>query len=188
MLRSALLACLSPLIVSASTPDFRAIISPSLAVVKIECGDWMGSGFRIDQHTIVSVNHVVKNHECSIGGWPVRITHSAAHQDFAIIEGNAGPALPVDCGGFVAGRKYLAIGFARDVDPPTTIELTGTGAMDNGEAVLSGMLAVIPGMSGGAIISADTHKVVGTVNSENFEAGLSWSVPLKGTVVCGGTA
>jgi hypothetical protein len=46
------------------------------------------------------------------------------------------------------------------------------------------MIPVIPGMSGGPIVDAETGRVVGTVNKENFEAGLSWSVQLKDTPIC----
>lgn len=179
----ALLLAAIPL-TSATPPDLIAVVNPQLALVKIECDGWMGTGFRIDDKTIVSVNHVVKKGNCSINAWPIHITHSAPNLDFAILQGNAGPALPVDCGGFVAGRKYLAIGYARDVEPATTVELTATGLTDKGEAVLTGMFVVIPGQSGGPIIDKITHRVVGTVNSENFENGLSWSVPLSATKVC----
>ena len=180
------LACASFPLVSA-TPDTSVIVNPELAVVKIDCGRWMGSGFRIDDHTIVSVNHVVKSGKCSIDGTPIRILYSAKKQDFATLQGNEGPSLPVDCGGFVKGRKYIAIGYARDADTQTETELVAAGTTGtDGQARLDGMYTVIPGQSGGPVVDALTHRPVGTVNAYNYEAGASWSVALKDTPICGG--
>ena len=103
-----------------------------------------------------------------------------------MLGGDDGPFLKVDCGGFVRGRKYVAIGYARGIDTPTLVEMVGTGASQDGQAILAGMLTVIPGQSGGPIIDEETGKVVGLVNAENFEEGLSFSVQLKDTPICKG--
>jgi hypothetical protein len=101
-----------------------------------------------------------------------------------MIDGDAGKYLKIDCGGFVKGRQYVAVGYARGLSSLTAIELEATGETFDGYSVLVGMLTVIPGMSGGAVLDEETGKVVGTVNVYNFEQGWSGSVPLSETPVC----
>jgi hypothetical protein len=164
------------------------IVDPA-AIVQVWCfakdAIYAGSAFRVGNGLLLSVNHVTSSGQCLIDGKAIDIKYKAPKADFSMLKGSEGPFLKVDCGGFVKGRKYLAIGYGRGRNEISVIELAGTGQYDdNGEAVLSGLLAVIPGMSGGPIISEDTGEVVGTVNAENFEEGLSWSVEIKQTPVC----
>jgi hypothetical protein len=70
------------------------------------------------------------------------------------------------------------------LDRLTTVELEGTGETTNGYAILKGISVVIPGMSGGSIIDAETGKVVGTINAFDMVNGLSYSVPLSNTPIC----
>lgn len=166
------------------------VIQPQ-AIVQVICFSpndiSAGTAFRVGPTGLMlSVNHVTSSGQCYIAGKPINIAYKSPNSDFSELLGDDGPYLSIDCGGFVKDRKYLAIGFARAVTPATTVELIATGKSDDGEALLYGMVPVIPGMSGGAILDEETGKVVGVVNAENFEEGLSWSVPLSSTPVCKG--
>jgi hypothetical protein len=166
------------------------IVDPA-AIVQVWCfakdAIYAGSAFRVGNGLLLSVNHVTSSGQCLIDGKAIDIKYKAPKADFSMLKGGEGPFLKVDCGGFVKGRKYLAVGFARGLDHLTIVELAGTGQIDpdNNEAVLMGVFAVVPGMSGGAILDEETGEVVGTINAENFEEGLSWSVPLSDTPLCG---
>lgn len=165
-----------------------SVIQPD-AIVQVICpetGGWSaGTAFRVGPSGIIlSVNHVTKPGTCQINGKPIKVSYASPDSDFSMIDGDSGDYLKVDCGGFVKGRTYLAVGYARGAPFLTTVELQATGQSADGFAILTGMLTVIPGMSGGAIISADTGKVVGMVNVYNFEEGWSGSVELKGTPIC----
>lgn len=169
-------------------------VIPSQAIVQVVClapdknpmftDISSGTAFRIGK-LFLSVRHVTNAPgKCSIGKNPLKIVYSTPEADFAMLDADKGPFLQIDCGGFVEGRKYMAYGFGRGQSELTPIELTATGVNERGMSRLYGMFSVIPGMSGGPIVSEDTGKVVGTVNAENFEAGFSWSVPLSSTPVC----
>lgn len=193
-MKAAFLALASLLVPS---PVVRANVSPMVviqpdSIVEVICFSpkyvSAGTAFRVGPRFFLSVNHVTSSGACYIAGKPINLAYKSAATDFSELTGDDGPYLPIDCSGFVKGKKYLAVGFARGISPATVIEITGTGEhdSDNGEALLYGMVPVIPGMSGGAVISEDTGRVVGVVNAENFEAGLSWSLELKNTPVCKG--
>lgn len=187
-----MLLALALLIASPVAPALPLVIIQPEAIVQVVCFSpkdvSAGTAFRVGPTgLLLSVNHVTSAGQCFIDGKPINLAYTSPNADFSELLGDDGPYLGIDCGGFVKGRKYLAIGFARGESPATTIELTGTGKYDGGEALLSGMVPVIPGMSGGAILSEDTGRVVGMVNAENFEEGLSWSVELKNTPVCKGS-
>jgi hypothetical protein len=165
------------------------VISPE-AIVQVICfspGEISsGTAFRVDGAGLgLSVNHVTSGGgSCYIAGKPLNLAYKSPSADFSEITLDDGPFLSIDCGGFVKGKKYLALGFARGIDKITTVELTALGQTDQNESVLYGMVPVIPGMSGGPVIDEETGRVVGTVNMENFEEGLSWSVELKGQPIC----
>ena len=170
-----------------TTPPF-VVVRPE-AIPQVVC---LGKGF-IDSGTAVrvgadgltlSVNHVTSSGTCFINGKQINLTYKSPTSDFSMIKGEAGPYIPIDCGGYVAGHKYLALGHARAWSAVTPVELTATGKTDHGQYELSGMWVVVPGMSGGPILDMDTGLVVGVVNMEDFEDGLSWSVALKDTPVC----
>lgn len=144
----------------------------------------VGTAFKIARNLAVSVKHVTRNSPCYINGVPVKAWEHPS-KDFSLIEIELpGKPLKVDCGGFIAGRKYLARGFARGLPYETTVELTGTGQSDMGFSILTGVLTVIPGQSGGPIVDAETGAVVGTINIFVFEKGLSGSIPLSETSLC----
>lgn len=175
-------------------PQLGDIVIPPQTILEVVCfgkgGAWAGTAFRVGKGLLLSVNHVTSNGSCFIAGKPLSVKYKSPTSDFSMVNGDDGPFLPIDCGGFVKGRKYVALGHARGLDLITQVELTATGETDgtNGQAVLSGVFSVVPGQSGGPVIDEETGKVVGTVNMENYEDGLSWSVPLSGTPVCQGKA
>jgi hypothetical protein len=192
MLRS--LLALALLIPSASaTESLPMVIVQPESIVQVLCfgkdTETAGTAFRVGPQFLLSVNHVTSGPEqCFIEGKPINLAWKSPTSDFSELLGDEGPYLPIDCKGFVKGEKYLAVGYGRGLSTLSTIELTATGEYDdrNGEAILVGLLAVIPGQSGGPLISEQTGKVVGVINAENFEDGLSWSVELKNTPICAG--
>jgi hypothetical protein len=122
-----------------------------------------------------------------INGVPIHVIYTSAKADFSILtDDRAGQWLKVDCGGFVAGREYIAIGHPRGTDGLVAVPMIATGRTEDGEAVLVGIFTAQPGHSGGAIIDAETGKVVGTINAADWEHGMTDSVELKNTPVCGG--
>lgn len=175
-------------------PITPASVSPTLflapdAIVQVVCFGKneisSGTAFRVGPRLMGdSVNHVTSSGACFIAGKPITLAYKSPDADFSELLADDGPYLGIDCGGFVKGRKYLALGFARG-GSDVSVEMEATGETDsNGNAMLSGMVPVIPGQSGGPVIDETTGRVVGTVNMENFEAGLSWSVPLSATPIC----
>jgi hypothetical protein len=145
----------------------------------------MGSAFRIGPHLLLSVKHVTNYDACYIDGRKITVNYTSPDSDFSIIsDSQDGPSLKIDCNGFRPGRKYLAVGHGRGLDQLTTVELTGTGVTIAGQAALKGIFTVVPGMSGGPVVDAETGRVVGTTNSYMMDKGLSGSVELKNTSVC----
>lgn len=174
------------------SPAIPQTVGPEPAVPKVECPvdvnhGYSGSAFRVGPNLILSVKHVTNLPNCEIDGVPIRILYTSEKADFSILWDNRpGKWLKVDCNGFVAGRKYLAIGHPRDVDDLVIVPMIATGQTDHGEALLQGVFTAQPGHSGGAIVDAETGAVVGTINTGDWEDGLTGSVELKGTPICRG--
>jgi len=169
--------------------NVNQVVIPETAIVQVICpvtGGWSaGTAFRVGPTGItLSVNHVTKIGTCEIDGKPIGHVWASPTSDFSMIDGTPGPSLKIDCGGFVKGKTYLAIGYARGAPFLTTVALQATGQKANGFAVLVGIFTMIPGQSGGPLIDAETGKVVGTNNVYNMEQGWSGSVPLSDTPVC----
>ena len=152
-------------------------------VAQVKCLGAYGTAFRAEGKWI-SVDHVTRMGGCFIGDMPAD-AKAEGSLDFSVI----GPAnlrgFKVDCEGFKAGEIYWAIGYAHGYPVQQAIRLEGTGKYaDNGMAALVGWPTVIPGQSGGAIISEKTGKVVGSINMFNRVWPISLSQELKGTSLC----
>ena len=166
------------------------VVVPPEAIVQVICigKNYVSAGtaFRVGPSGLaLSVNHVTSGDaQCFIQGKRINLAYKSPDRDFSEVLMDEGPYLQIDCGGFVKGRKYIAAGYARGEKNLVTVELTALGVTNDGESLLYGMVPVIPGMSGGPIFDAETGKVVGTVNRENFEEGLSWSEELKQQPIC----
>lgn len=188
---AAILAALASSLVPV-VPAVPKTILPMEAVPKVFCpqddgGAFYGTAFRIGPHLLLSVKHVTSLPHCTIDGTPIHILYTSAKADFSILfDDRAGKWLKVDCNGFVAGRKYIAIGHPRAVDQIVAVPMTATGDTEDGEALLVGVFTAQPGHSGGAIIDAQTGDVVGTINTGDWEDGITGSVELKGTSICKG--
>lgn len=161
-------------------------ISPSAhpAIQRVDCLTGKGTAFYISEHIMVSVEHVTSGAACFVGNKPFKVL--STQDDFSVIrpEAQSKKWLRIDCGGFVPGRKYLAIGHARGLPTLTEVELTATADTIQGLTILEGVFTVVPGQSGGPVVDAATGRVVGTINRYNAPTGQSGSVELKGTSVC----
>jgi hypothetical protein len=182
MLRSALLACLSPLIVSATGSNIAAWRHPE--VVQIMCDKVAGSAFRVGPSTFLSVAHVTHNSGCKINGRPFK--EIAQSGDFVVLSYDVDDRhwFKVNCGGYQKGHSYIGLGFAHALDTQTEVDMTAIGEKDGRLSLLLAVFTVVPGMSGGPILDADTGEVVGTVNTFDPETGVSGSMELKSTPVC----
>lgn len=186
MLRSVFAAALL-----AASPSNAPIVDPvelgPVPLVICHDGDQYvsGSAFRVGAGLFLSVNHVTSNKNCEIEGQPIRVLYHSG--DFSMLADNRpGKFLKVDCGGFIEGHEYVAVGHARGADKLTVVPLIATGQMVDGYAVLVGILEFQPGMSGGPVLDSETGMIVGTINAANWEEGTSFSVALKDTIVCQG--
>lgn len=187
-MKALLLALLSPLIVSAMPVPAALADMPSI-VPLVDCVSSRGSAVRIGATLLVTAKHVLVHNTCTVNGKPITIVYSSPDSDFAMIRAaEPGPFVPVDCNGFVRGRKYLAVGHARGLYELTTIPLIGTGKWNAGFAQLWGIFTVIPGQSGGAMLDYETGKLVGIINYFDSYPGISGSVQMKDTPICGAKA
>lgn len=185
MLRSLLAAAL----LAIPAPTMPQTVQPS-PIVQVKCpipgGYSMGTAFRVGPSLLVSVNHVTKYPGCMIAGRPIKVLYSSQSRDFSMItDGEVGPYLHVDCGGFVKDYDYNAVGYARGAPFRTTVTITATGVLERGVEALVGIFTVIPGQSGGPVLDSGSGYAVGTVNFYDAERGISGSVELKDTPVCG---
>lgn len=154
-------------------------------VLRVQCIGASGTAFRIGQTKAISVAHVTGRQGCFIENKPYTTLHQKG--DFSILElpTPSGAYAKIDCNGFVPGRKYEAIGYARGRYTLTIVTgLTATEEKFGEMVVLRGVFTVIPGQSGGLMRDSLTKLTVGTVNLYDARGGLSASMPLKGTAAC----
>jgi hypothetical protein len=153
-------------------------------IVRVDCAHVRGTAFRVGPQTYLSVAHVTSNRGCQINGRPFEVVRSEG--DFSILHTDMTDTrwFKVNCGGFVPGHKYVAIGYALGLDTQTEIEVTATGKKDGQRSILEGVFTVIPGQSGGAMIDEETGQPTGTINTYNADGKFSGSVDLKSTSAC----
>lgn len=179
--------CALSLLAFSPQPAIPQTAQPLEAVPLVMCprdnGYSAGTAFRIGPRLLLSVNHVTSEPNCKTDGQPIKVIYS--HGDFSMIsDSRDGKWLKVDCGGFVKGRFYVAIGHVRGSDSLTAVPMIALGINSDGFAMLAGIFTAQPGMSGGPIIDVLTNEVVGTVNVADWEDGTTGSTELKETAVC----
>ncbi len=155
-------------------------------VHRVTCFLSVGTAFRIGPNTMVSVSHVTDGLGCTIGGQSFKATPEPG--DFSIIKTpiTKSGGFKINCGGFVKGESYWAIGHAKGALHHTTIHLLGSGlVVESGMAILTGSPTIIPGMSGGPILNTK-GEVVGTNNMFSMQFPMSLSRQLKDTSLCKG--
>lgn len=157
-------------------------------VEKIECGNKIGSGSRIDTDTVITATHVVTDGGCTIRGKPAEVIYSDPKQDFSVLRtaDKSSSRMAISCAAPVEGAEYFAIGYAFG-DDFVVQPLTGTSSkVRAGQFAGMKMLRgnIYPGMSGGPVIDR-TGSIVGIVNAAPRN-GLSsmLSLSLSGTYLC----
>lgn len=154
-------------------------------IVRVQCMLSSGTAFYVGPTTLLSVAHVTDDQPCRAGGKPFRIVEQSG--DFAVLAVDEPVTrwLRIDCGGFKAGDRYTAWGYARGLMTLTTVDIMAKGEMLFGFSRLWGVFNVIPGQSGGPISPTDDpSRVVGTVNVYDAARGDSGSMALKDTSLC----
>jgi S1-C subfamily serine protease len=158
-------------------------------VERIRCGDFVGSGARIDSDLVLTAEHVVAGGACSIAGEPATLAYVDKGQDMAVLRTThpVGGRMTLACAPYAEGREYFAIGYAFGSDFVVQ-RLTGTktkmrGASRwRGDPILRGN--IYQGMSGGPIVDAN-GAIVGIVNAGPKNGlGLGISLNLAGTYLC----
>jgi hypothetical protein len=156
------------------------------------CGNRSGTVWRISGDRYVTASHVSEVSNCSLGGRPIRVIQSDVALDYAVLSSSRGEGreYEIDCGGFVAGEVYRAIGWARGTDllalPVAATGETWAGQLGNTTGTYSFHLlrgGAIPGMSGGPVLNR-AGKVVGMVNAGSPSTLLSR--PMSETPMCDG--
>jgi hypothetical protein len=188
MLKALAIAGCLPVMVSATEPSPAPQFVHYASVEQVLCDTGRGTAFRISPTSFLSVNHVTGMAGCSIAGKPYTIGYASPEQDFSILHVQyGGTAAKVNCGGFIPGQWYYAVGNALGLPIQTMVTLKAVGVEREGRrfSVLMANYTVIPGMSGGPIFNA-AGEAVGMVNAYNGGFKTSYSRSLADTKVCKG--
>lgn len=158
------------------TPDYPL-------VQRVDCGKGFGTAFRVDHDTMVSAAHVTALGPCKIRGKSYQLTEQNGALDFSTVHLEGAGHIRIDCGGYIPGRWYYAVGYANAAPWQTIVPIYATVLKHDltGQRILRNM--VIPGMSGGPVLS-DQGAVVGIVNARNADFDVSFSRELKDTSLC----
>lgn len=183
----------APMLVSASLPEtITYTYHPD--IVMVQCADRRGTAFRVGSRAFYSVNHVTSARGCMIDGMPVTVTFADKGRDFSVLRVGAEKpgGIKPNCGGFVDGEIYYAVGHARGEYRQRMVAVRYSSMATKMYpwrefGVLIGAEAFIPGMSGGPVLTV-SGEVVGTINGYSPITGVSFSQPLSGTAVCTGHA
>jgi hypothetical protein len=183
----AALACMALLCVSATIPNdqARTVNYPLVHQVLCEDGSLRGSAFRVGESEFITAAHVAANLGCTIDGEKIEIEAIKGETDFAEIRsGKAkGGKFDIDCGGFIPGHWYFAVGYAYGAPTQTLTPVYATARFHK-----SGLRALlgtqfIRGMSGGVVFD-EFGKAVGIVNALILGTDWSLSRELKDTPLC----
>jgi hypothetical protein len=171
--------------VSATQSGIVAVEHPE--IVRVDCDHTRGTAFWVGPHILLTAAHVSGGKDCKINGEPLHVLRSGGKDgDLAVLqsERTATRWLTVDCKGFVKGKEYAALGYARGLDTQTEVDTKATGEDVLGMARLWAVFHAVPGQSGGPMVDRETWQPVGIVNVYNPERGDTGSVELKRTSIC----
>lgn len=164
---------------------------PLNLVVQIRCGDFVGTGSRINSRTIITATHVIRPGGCSVGGNPVTAVFEQPGQDFAVVrtEAPADDRIVTSCAGYADGGEYFAVGYAFGKDFVVQ-RLAGSKSRVRGDGKFNGLTLLrgntYPGMSGGPIVN-DRGEIVGIVNAGPRSGySVTLSRALADTYLCAG--
>lgn len=160
----------------------------------IDCGEFTGSGSVIGRDTVITASHVVgKATECRIMGIPAAVTENRTDRDYAILTirtTSSAQRFPIDCGGFVRGRTYYAVGYAGGRTFAVTKLIAGLKeAIDYNGTVISVRDLLgrsYRGMSGGPVIDSEGNQVGTLISISLAGPDTTHSLELKDTSVCQG--
>ncbi len=188
MMFKAALALAGLFLAAPAVPEpLRVAQHPAIAMVT--CEEGTGTAFHIGKGRWLSVHHVTKGTDCSIGGVPITVTYASHELDFSILAGaDIGSSIKVNCKGFKSGEPYWGLGHARGFPFQQVVAVTGTRvkvSIRDGQAPLSILEGdrFIPGMSGGMVANSK-GEAVGMVNAYSQLFNISFSRELKGTAIC----
>jgi len=152
-------------------------------VKQVICHGAKGTAFRLGLN-VVTAAHVTSRPGCRIEGDEVSAKDEYG-LDFALLSGlPIGKGMTIDCGGFVPGRWYHAVGYASGNPWQMTVTVLATYKTNNdGMRVMMGYPTFIPGMSGGPVMN-EAGEVVGIVNAYWPGQPFSASRELKDTSLC----
>lgn len=181
-------------LVSAAPPEIDFAPVPMFTYVKavrqLFCGRTRGTGFYTGAQALTSANHVTEGNNCGTDNEVIQTVYADAKLDFSSSRvTQAGEPLQVDCNGFKEGREYIGIGYAHGQEIQRVVVVSPNSLISplyqwEDFTTLVGRERLIPGMSGGPVVDAETGKVVGIVRGYNGVPGISYARDVKDTPLC----
>ena len=166
------------LLAAPSAPSAKPYAHDEAAIVKVECEGGWGSAVKIGPSEYITAAHVVNAGGCTVDGVGITVTRVNDLFDYATFTGPTNNhVIPVSCGGFDAGKIYVARGYPGGFPGLVRVPWLMTELTDQGQRLAIG--DAIPGMSGGALIDR-RGRVTGIVNRRVA----SRSLPLSATSAC----
>ena len=112
----------------ATAPEFDTppIMVDIPGIAQVMCAEGSGTAFRVaGPGAYTSVNHVTEMHDCKVDGEPLRTVYADKQLDFSSSRVTSqGDWLKINCGGFLPGQVYMAVGYARGTQGQRAVFLT----------------------------------------------------------------